>query len=113
MRRVVPLLIVSVFMLAGCGASKEIDSLCAAVDAKNVDEVKHLLQTGKFDLNADQHTAGGQCRPFPHALSQVRMDVDRPGLEIRLRILDHGADANSWWFLGTTKTLGMSRPIML
>ena len=112
MDRLLPVFVVSVFVLAGCGGSKELESLCAAVDAQNVEAVKRLLQTVTFDLNADQRTVGARCRPFPEALAKVhseKLDGDRRGIEIVRLMLDHGADPGSCWFLGSTKSAGISR----
>jgi ankyrin repeat protein len=112
MCRISPLLLGAALILSGCGGSSELASLCAAVDARNVDEVKRLLEAGKFDLNAGQHTIGAGCRPFPHALDNVhseKLDGDLRGIEIVRLMLDRGADPNGCWYLGSSKTVGISK----
>ena len=103
-----PVLAACVFAFAACGGSPDLQPLCAAVNARNVDEVKRILAKNTIDLNADQHAVGLRCRPFPEALERVLYDVksETRGVEIVRLMLDHGADPNSCWYQGSTKTGG-------
>ena len=90
-----------------CSQSKELAALCAASEAKDVVEVKRLLEQGGVDLNADQTTVvSWRCRPFPEALQRVEPDglgEDRRGLEIATLMLDHKADPSGCFLLPMSK----------
>ena len=98
------LFVAGILVVSGCGRSKELTELCAAVEAKNVGEVRRLLQQGGVDLNAGQGTTGLRCNPFPAALERVEpeaLTADRRGLEIATLMLDYKADLNSCWKSGS------------
>jgi len=101
------LLVAGFLVASGCGQSKELTELCGAAEAKNVGEVRRLLQQGGVDLNADQKTmVSWRCRPFPEALQRVEPEAlteDRRGQEIATLMLDHKADPNGCWLLPRSK----------
>jgi ankyrin repeat protein len=104
---------VALTMTLACGGSKELQDLCAAVEAHNVDDVRRLLQQPGIDLNADQRTTGTHCRPFPQAMDAVvpeQLTDDRRAFEIVQLMLEHGADVNSCWLQASSQTRNNRRP---
>jgi ankyrin repeat protein len=82
-----------------CGAAPQVQALCDAVDAANVDDVKRLLAENQIDLNDDSGFFDA-CRPFPHAIGRVASDRARLNdrdLQIVRVMLDHGANPNGCW----------------
>ena len=95
------LIVATGLALVACrGESPDLTALCAAVESRDVDQVRALLDKTPRDLNADQGTTGVRCRPFEMAISQVepeRLTKDQRPLDIVRLMFDRGADANSCW----------------
>lgn len=106
------ILAAALLMTAACSGSKELQSLCAAVEAHDVDDVRHLLEQPGIDLNANQRNTATSCRPFPQAMDAVMPESltdDRRAFEIVQLMLEHGADANSCWMQAASQTGNLRR----
>jgi ankyrin repeat protein len=96
-------LIALVLCCAGCGPSKQVESLCDAISHGAVHDVKSILEANDIDLNADQNSPGVQCRPVLRVIERVSLVKDSNSLEMMRVLFDHGADPNGCWTEGAVR----------